>query len=669
MVYPNRVALNINQKYVMPIPYTQQGDTARVLTFNILDKGVPFNLTGKTVRAKILKPDNTKCYNDLTITNATGGECNLKLTNQVLAVAGKVNCQLEIKEGEEFLSTIIFPIDVEPSIDITGAVESSNEFTALQNGLTKLDEWDKYFQETSGAIEEKYTTRLNAVESSLEETKIQKVDKEEGKGLSTNDYSNVEKAEVAKVKDKMNIGASFTINQFDTREGKVEEYHLSEELLLRITGKAPVSSVPSDLSVSPHKVVPGAINFDKLDYDNLYSSQYYAKALLCSGSNSINYASGILDLVDKRIESAKVIFKFRLKNNGTEKPLSIGAKLFANNSDNREDISEYCAVYNNLVATPEYDKTYVVTCNYIATSNSKNLNEHRYLKPFLVLNKTTASVNTTHAVDVYEVSIEIGEKLYNITNTVQDYHPYPTSKVDILTKDKYFVFRDEFERIVSEISKTRLPWYGKVCNCIGDSITYGLDPNSPSERLVNPYPSQLRDLCGFVTVNNYGISSSTVATKSSDSNWNAQRNPMVLRYKQMVDADVITFLGGINDFWLNVPLGTLGSTDTDTFYGALNVLFRGLVTKYPTKPILAMTILDYKNATNGNGNTLVQFRQAVKDVCAYYSIPVFDLGIEVGFSTRVESQVTALIPDKLHPNQSGVDIMARKISKCINCSL
>ena len=669
MVYPNRVVLNINQKYVMPIPYTQQGDTARVLTFNILDNGVPFSLQGKTVRAKIVKPDNTKCYNDLTITNATNGECALKLTNQILAVAGKVNCQLEIKEGEELLSTIIFSIDVEPSIDINGAVESTNEFTALLNGIIKLDEWDKYFKETSGAIEEKYTERLNGLGSSLEETKIQKVDKEEGKGLSTNDYSNVEKAEVAKVKDKMNIGASFTINQFDTREGKVEEYHLSEELLLRITGKAPVSSVPSDLSVSPHKVVPGAINFDKLDYDNLYSSQYYAKALLCSGSNSINYASGILDLVDKRIESAKVIFKFRLKNNGTEKPLSIGAKLFANNSDNREDISEYCAVYNNLVATPEYDKTYVVTCNYIATSNSKNLNEYRYLKPFLVLNKTTASVNTTHAVDVYEVSIEIGEKLYNITNTVQDYHPYPTSKVDILTKDKYFVFRDEFERIVSEISKTRLPWYGKVCNCIGDSITYGLDPNSPSERLVNPYPSQLRDLCGFVTVNNYGISSSTVATKSSDSNWNAQRNPMVLRYKQMVDADVITFLGGINDFWLNVPLGTLGSTDTDTFYGALNVLFRGLVTKYPTKPILAMTILDYKNATNGNGNTLVQFRQAVKDVCAYYSIPVFDLGIEVGFSTRVESQVTALIPDKLHPNQSGVDIMARKISKCINCSL
>lgn len=668
MKFLRKINLEINKDLYNPIQ-VKQNDTARYLLFNLLDNGVPFSLENKTVRVYGLKPDGTKVFNNLTIINAARGLAEVQLTTQMLVKPGCLKLELVIYEATDILSTTKFDIDVIASLRDNAAIESTNEFSALTLGLSKLDEWDKYFKETSGAIEEKYTERLNGIASSLEETKIQKVDKEEGKGLSTNDYSNVEKAEVAKVKDKMNIGASFTINQFDTREGKVEEYHLSEELLLRITGKTPVSSVPSDLSVSPHKVVPGAINFDKLDYDNLYSSQYYAKALLCSGSNSINYASGILDLVDKRIESAKVIFKFRLKNNGTEKPLSIGAKLFANNSDNREDISEYCAVYNNLVATPEYDKTYVVTCNYIATSNSKNLNEYRYLKPFLVLNKTTASVNTTHSVDVYEVSIEIGEKLYNITNTVQDYHPYPTSKVDILTKDKYFVFRDEFERIVSEISKTRLPWYGKVCNCIGDSITYGLDPNSPSERLVNPYPSQLRDLCGFVTVNNYGISSSTVATKSSDSNWNAQRNPMVLRYKQMVDADVITFLGGINDFWLNVPLGTLGSTDTDTFYGALNVLFRGLVTKYPTKPILAMTILDYKNATNGNGNTLVQFRQAVKDVCAYYSIPVFDLGIEVGFSTRVESQVTALIPDKLHPNQSGVDIMARKISKCINCSL
>ena len=173
MVYPSNITLNLNTRYVLPIPTAQQGDTARVLTFNILDNGVPFSLVGKSVRAKIIKPDGTKVFNGLTITNATNGECNLALTNQVLAVVGIVKCQLEITEGQDILSTIIFNIEVRESIDVTGAVESSNEFTALQNGLTKLDEWDKYFHETSGAIEEKYTTRLNAVESSLEESKLQ----------------------------------------------------------------------------------------------------------------------------------------------------------------------------------------------------------------------------------------------------------------------------------------------------------------------------------------------------------------------------------------------------------------------------------------------------------------------------------------------------------------
>lgn len=171
MVYPSNINLNLNTQYVLPIPTAQQGDTARVLTFNILNNGVPFNLTGKTVRAKIIKPDETKVYNDLTITNATSGECNLTLTNQVLAVVGIVKCQLEITEEQDILSTIIFNIEVRESIDVTGAVESSNEFTALQNGLTKLDEWDKYFKETSGAIEEKYTERLNEINSSLEESK------------------------------------------------------------------------------------------------------------------------------------------------------------------------------------------------------------------------------------------------------------------------------------------------------------------------------------------------------------------------------------------------------------------------------------------------------------------------------------------------------------------
>ena len=169
MKLPRRIKLDIDQEYYNLIP-AQQGDTARGLNFQILNNNIPFSLENKTVRARIKKPDGNVCYNDMEIINASEGECDLKLTNQILIKPGMCKVQLEIMENGEILSTIIFAIFIRESIDIKDAAESTNEFTALENGIIKLDEWDKYFKETSGAIEEKYTERLNGINSSLEDS-------------------------------------------------------------------------------------------------------------------------------------------------------------------------------------------------------------------------------------------------------------------------------------------------------------------------------------------------------------------------------------------------------------------------------------------------------------------------------------------------------------------
>ena len=168
MKLPRRIKLDIDQECYNLIP-AQQGDTARVLNFQILNNGIPFSLENKTVRARIKKPDSNVCYNDMEIINASEGECDLKLTNQILIKPGMCKVQLEIMENGEILSTIIFAIFIRESINIKDAAESTNEFTALENGIIKLDEWDKYFKETSGQIEQKYTTELNNVKSSLED--------------------------------------------------------------------------------------------------------------------------------------------------------------------------------------------------------------------------------------------------------------------------------------------------------------------------------------------------------------------------------------------------------------------------------------------------------------------------------------------------------------------
>lgn len=316
MVYPSNINLNLNTQYVLPIPTAQQGDTARVLTFNILNNGVPFNLTGKTVRAKIIKPDGTKVYNDLTITNVTNGECNLALTNQVLAVVGIVKCQLEITEGQDILSTIIFNIEVRESIDVTGAVESSNEFTALQNGLTKLDEWDKYFKETSGAIEEKYTERLNEIDSSLEESNTQianlnntKVDKVDGKGLSEANFTNDEKIELSNMKYKAEK------SELDVERKRIDAF----------------TSLTNGSTTGDAELIDGRIGGNNKRYNNIGSA-------IRGQFNDLNSKFNDLRLKNYKENIAVTIGMYIDFENGQEKV--IGNNTYA--------VSDYIKIPNNL---------------------------------------------------------------------------------------------------------------------------------------------------------------------------------------------------------------------------------------------------------------------------------------------------------------------------------
>lgn len=253
MKLPRRIKLDIDQEYYNLIP-AQQGDTARVLNFQILNNNIPFSLENKTVRARIKKPDGNVCYNDMEIINASEGKCDLKLTNQILIKPGMCKVQLEIMENGEILSTIIFAIFIRESIDIKDAAESTNEFTALENGIIKLDEWDKYFKETSGAIEEKYTERLNGIDSSLEE----KVNKEQGKGLSTNDYSDDEQAKVSTIINKADV--SYVDSVASTKRDNstsIKMVDLDTEVKKAMTGGS-VAVIDED-AVGPENVKSEAI--------------------------------------------------------------------------------------------------------------------------------------------------------------------------------------------------------------------------------------------------------------------------------------------------------------------------------------------------------------------------------------------------------------------------
>lgn len=167
-------------------------------------------------------------------------------------------------------------------------------------------------------------------------------------------------------------------------------------------------------------------------------------------------------------------------------------------------------------------------------------------------------------------------------------------------------------------SSTQKPTFDdKVLVCLGDSIF-------SATTYAEPVPVLVERELGFYESVNMGISGSTLAFREG-------RNPMVDRYVDVPEnADVIVVKGGVNDIYASVPLGTIDDTDKSTFYGALNIIAKGLTESHPKAYIVFCTIipaLSYQDESDLNdaGYSIVDMNNAVKEVADKYDIDLCDL--------------------------------------------
>ena len=130
--------------------------------------------------------------------------------------------------------------------------------------------------------------------------------------------------------------------------------------------------------------------------------------------------------------------------------------------------------------------------------------------------------------------------------------------------------------------------------------------------------------------------------------------------------DYIVVFGGTNDYQYQVPLGSENSNDIDTFNGALNTLISGLIEKYPGKPILFLTPL-YRSLSHESGIPFLDYVEAIKNRCKYYSIPCFNLTDRSTIKSLIDTinQMYYVNQDRLHPNNEGQKIIARIIQNQI----
>ena len=199
----------------------------------------------------------------------------------------------------------------------------------------------------------------------------------------------------------------------------------------------------------------------------------------------------------------------------------------------------------------------------------------------------------------------------------------------------------------------------KIANFLGDSQT---EKNQHKTKI---YYDWVKEILGLSKTNNYGIGGTTIAKKNASDN-----TAMCVRYANMDNnADLICVMGGVNDRWFNNQLGNFGDTDPITFYGGMETLCNGLLTKYPGKTIIFITPTEQNNAACNNANktgyTATDFANAMKRVCAKYSIPVFDANTCSGIYPINEANGRIYTTDKLHLNNKGHEVIGTKLSKFI----
>lgn len=226
---------------------------------------------------------------------------------------------------------------------------------------------------------------------------------------------------------------------------------------------------------------------------------------------------------------------------------------------------------------------------------------------------------------------------------IKDKHENKTIKTE--KEDKVSQSKIDSKKIFNNMTLTTF----------GDSVTQG-----------NTWqPNVVKEL-GFKTYTNLGVAGTRVSGEVENAMWKDERIDKI-----PVDSNVIMFMGGTNDWGQNIKLGSIDNKDTDTFYGALNVIADKLTTKFPKAKIIFMSTTFAKNTNRGIftdktgivnslGLKNIDYGLATKKVAETRHITFIDL-TNLWDEKNIKDYVGNENDAYIHPNEKGGELMAQTI--------
>lgn len=677
----------------------KQNDDLELEAF-IHDKGLELDLTNKEITIQALKADNTYIIQNTDIVKENN-KITVNLVKDFTRVPGETKIEIVLVESSKQNTTFSFYLEVVGSV-IRGAVQSSDSVTALEKMQEAVIEIGRINQETqtlvnnAGAASKEEVNKINA---SLEQIDTNKVEKGENESVGWSMLK--QEVKLKFTEEKVAVVGENAVNTINVVDGANTINKLDRNIIEYLYEDKVINLFNRD------KIKTGMV-FDSTTGELKSSSSgcYLEHIPVIEGETMIKNGTFGMDTVFLDGNKNKLTENFVITVRNQSFKIPIGAKYMSvstaiSNAPTLMIVSGTKLPNNYVGYLKGYDKTKV-----------KNVNEIESLYKIIDGNSVTNLFNK-------DGNIMIGQ-YYNKDGVLSSASNYRGSE---LIKVKGFK-----KLIKTGTYSSNITFWNEEENFISGAVITNNTIEIPEEAYWCRVSMHMDYLDSFMLLNNdYMIDGYLKYLESTPKYLNRRLKDLKMctighsltqqeRWQPTVvkelgmkgytslatyggymigqicnniadvpeDCNIITMWVGTNDYANNKTLGEFGDTDKDlTYYGALDYVIKYASTNYPTKKLIFITDMirdndadkafitangtdKYGNPKNNNGNTLLDFANAVIEKCGNNGVLVYDNYRRCGIN---KYNLDSFSDDRLHLSVKGGVFWGKQFAKFLECNL
>ena len=238
-------------------------------------------------------------------------------------------------------------------------------------------------------------------------------------------------------------------------------------------------------------------------------------------------------------------------------------------------------------------------------------------------------------------------------------------------------YRQMFNINVNVEPDKNSPLYGKTGLFMGDSISFGSGDTASYKTNSNgkAWAGRISALTGL-TATNASIGGAKASFINGDDTAKWLYNQFTPNSNKKFD--IVVMHGGVNDARHNRKVGTPKPVDSSTselkkdlttYVGGLQWLFHNVKQKQPDATLFFIANHRLDGHATGQAKNMAPYFDAAKQLCEMYGIHFIDLYNNKELNDKLETTTTKYLPDTLHLNGAGYDILVPYVIEALESVL